>query len=78
MTVFQTYNKKYGIKDVVIYVEILQLHRYIITVITGLYLRRKKEKFQSIEKHRENNYTYSFSFTQAFLLVLVPEYDSVS
>ena len=38
----------------------------------------KNENFQSIEKHRENKYTCSFSFTQAFLLVLVPEYDGVS
>ena len=32
----------------------------------------KNENFQSIEKHRENNYTCAFSFTQAFLLVLAP------
>ena len=38
----------------------------------------KNENFQSIEKHRENKYTCSFSFTQAFLPVLVPEYDGVS
>ena len=38
----------------------------------------KNENFQSIEKHRENKYTCSVSFTQAFLLVLVPEYDGVS
>ena len=38
----------------------------------------KTENFQSIEKHRESKYTCSFSFTQAFLLVLVHEYDGVS
>ena len=38
----------------------------------------KKENFQSIEKHREDKYTCLFSFTYAFLLVLVPEYDGVS
>ena len=79
MTVFQTYNKKYGIKNVVIWVEILQFHRYTITVITWLYLRKKKkENFQSIKKHRKNKYTCSFSFTESFLLILVPEHDDVS
>ena len=38
----------------------------------------KTENFQSIEKHRESKYTCSFSFMQAFLLVLVHEYDGVS
>ena len=33
----------------------------------------KNENFQSIKKHRENKYTCSFFFTQAILLVLVPE-----
>ena len=37
----------------------------------------KNENFQSIEKHRENKYTCSFSFRKAFLLVLVPKYDGV-
>ena len=78
MTVFQIYNKKYGIKNVAIWVEILQLHRYIITVITWRYLKKKKENFRNIEKKRENKYTCSFCFTQAFLLVLAPEYDGVS
>ena len=32
----------------------------------------KNENFQSIEKHRENKHTCSFSFTKTFLLVLVP------
>ena len=41
MTVFQTYNKKYGIKNVIIWVEILQLHRYTIAVITWLYLKTR-------------------------------------
>ena len=39
MTIFQTYNIKYGIKNVVIWAEILQLHRYTIAVITWLYLK---------------------------------------
>ena len=34
----------------------------------------KNQTFQSIEKHKENKYTCSFSFTKAFLLVLVAEY----
>ena len=34
MTVFQTYNKKDEIFTAVIWIEILQLHRYTITVIT--------------------------------------------
>ena len=38
----------------------------------------KNESFQNIEKHKENKYTCSFYFTQAFLLALVPEYDGVS
>ena len=75
MTGFQNYNKKYGIKNIVIWVEIFQLHRYTITVITWLYLKKKKKNLQSIEKHSENKYTCSFSFTQAFL---VPEYGGVS
>ena len=48
MTVFQTYNKKYGIFNVVIWIEILQPHRYNITVITWLYLKKKKDNFQSM------------------------------
>ena len=38
----------------------------------------KNENFQRIEKHRESKYTSSFSCTQAFLLVLVSEYDGMS
>ena len=75
ITVFQTYNKKYGIKNVVIWVEILEFDRYAIAVIT--LSENKNENFQSIEKPRESNYTCSFSFTQDILLVLVPEYDGV-
>ena len=60
MTVFQTYNKQYGIKIVAVWVEILQLHRYIIMVITWLYLKKEKKNFQSIEKHTENKYACSF------------------
>ena len=41
MTVFQTYNKKNWIRNVVIWVEILQLHRYTIAVITWLYLKTR-------------------------------------
>ena len=41
MTVFQTCNKKYGIKNVIIWVEILQLHRYNMAVITWLYLKTR-------------------------------------
>ena len=78
MTVFQTYNKQYVIKNVVVWVEIFQLHRYTITVITWLYLEKEKENFQSMAKHRENKYACSFSFTLAILLVLVPECDGVS
>ena len=52
MTVFQTYNKQYVIKNVVVLVEIFQLHRYTITVITWLYLEKEKENFQSMAKHR--------------------------
>ena len=50
----------------------------ITTVITWLYLNKEKENFQSIKEHREKKYACSFSFTQAFLLALVPEYDGVS
>ena len=38
----------------------------------------KHENYQIIEKHWENKCTFLFSFTQDFLLVLVPEYDGVS
>ena len=41
VTVFQTYNKKYGIKNAVTWVEILQLHRYTITIITWFYLKTR-------------------------------------
>ena len=71
MTVFQTYNKQYGIKIVAVWVEILQLHRYIIMVITWLYLKKEKKNFQSIEKHTENKYACSFSFTQAFVIQIL-------
>ena len=76
MTVFQTNNKKYGIKNVVIWVETStsQIRH------GGNYLtlsENKNENSQSIEKHRENKYTCSVSFTQAFLLLWVSEYDGV-
>ena len=38
---------------------------------------KKKENFQSIEKHRKYKYTCSFSLMQAFLFILVPKYDGV-
>ena len=41
MTVFHTYNKKYRIKNVVIWVEIRQLHRYTIVVMTWFYLKTR-------------------------------------
>ena len=71
MTVFQTYNKQYGIKIVAVWLEILQLHRCIIMVITWLYLKKEKKNFQSIEKHRENKYACSFSFTQPFVIEIL-------
>ena len=38
----------------------------------------KNENFQSIEKQIEKGNIHAHFFTQAFLLVLVPEYDGVS
>ena len=75
ITVFQTYNKKYGI--------IKCSHMSWDTSTSQIHHRgnhltlseHKNENFQSIEKHRENKYACSFSFTKTFLLVLVAEYD---
>ena len=60
MTVFQTYNKRYRIFNVVIWIEILQLHRYTTMVFTWLYSLDFKENFQSIEEHGGNKYTCLF------------------
>ena len=57
MAAFQTYNEKHRSKNVVMRVEILQLCRYIITVITRHYLNaRERESFQSTEKKSVNAY----------------------
>ena len=47
MTVFQTYNKKKGIRNVVIWVKILQLHRHTIAAITWLYLKTRMRIFKA-------------------------------
>ena len=66
MTVSQTYNKRYRIFNVVIWIEILQLHRYTIMVFTWLYTLDFKENFQSIEEHGGNTYTCSFFLAGLF------------
>ena len=79
MAVFQTYNKKYEIRNVAIWTEKLQVQRYITNHGNHLAISENKhENYQIIEKHWENKCTFLFSFTQALLLVLVPEYDGVS
>ena len=50
MAVFQTYHKKHGIKIAVIWVEVLQLHKYTITVITWLCLNARMKITKALRK----------------------------
>ena len=63
---FQTYDKKHRIKILVIWVQIIQLHRYTIAVITWLYLNARMRISKAMRKQVE---MLTF-FTQDFLLVL--------
>ena len=52
MAAFQTYNKKHEIKNVVIWVQILQLCRCTIVLITWLYLNARKRVSKPNEKEK--------------------------
>ena len=50
MAVFQTYHKKHGLKIAVVWVEVLQLHKYTITVITWLCLNARMKITKALRK----------------------------